>query len=188
MASHVLALPGHVLVSPKKRTNSGIKQSEDLTPFGDLGSSDESSDDEVEEDIQYKFDVNDEFYKLFGVNDVYKGTIVARTVAVITNKPMYEVRYIDNTVEHIDEFEMRSLMLNGPNGKLFTNMDEEFEVIRIKGHRIPKQIGKKPLFNAESCQFNVVYVGVFLCLCVFISYSICHLDDVFALLDCDNVS
>lgn len=159
LASHVLSIPGHVLISPKKRKNGAMDESEDTTPFGDLGSSDDNSDEDVDVDVEYKFDVNDEFYKLFGVNDVCKGTIVARTVALSTNKPMYEVRYMDNTHEQISEFEMRALMLNGPNGKLFTHMDEEFVVVEIKGHRIPEQTGKRTVFDAESYQFNVLYEG-----------------------------
>jgi hypothetical protein len=69
------------------------------------------------------------------------------------------VRYNDDTVEEIFEFEMQSLMLNGPNGKLFTHMDDEFVVAQITAHRSPMQSGKRTIFNAESYQFNVLYVG-----------------------------
>jgi hypothetical protein len=64
-----------------------------------------------------------------------------------------------DTFEEIFEFEMQSLMLNGPNGKLFTHIEDEFEVVQIKAHRSPIHSGKKIIFNAESYQFNVLYVG-----------------------------
>jgi hypothetical protein len=48
LTSHVLALRGHVLVSPKKRSSVDIEAAEDLTRFGDIECSDDSSDEQHE--------------------------------------------------------------------------------------------------------------------------------------------